>query len=269
MAAVTPYYGEQGWTKIDGTNVFGVTLTPEDEPALFMPPMPGGFFPINYTTGISTPSAVVRTSPYAEFWTLTQFGAWFDLGTTVRTGDITSTCTVAYSDGYEATAITGAKGDTFTLEGVQGAPVVLTMSFLGSGIAAGGAAPTRATTAPSMSQCSVFGTASGVHRYVLTYSNRCAPSGELGGCSTGRPVAINANGPVFTLSLLTKAAGAVPTTTETLTIPTSGGTAAFAMTFRQTSGPRKVVAPGETLYERVYTGMHLAAAGVPFSASWT
>jgi hypothetical protein len=265
---VTPTYGELGWAKVGTVNLYAISASPEDEPALYAPTLPGSFYPLNYAAGMSTPVLSVRTHPYANFWTASAFGAWFGVGTSLRNGDLSEmSSNPAYSNGYDSAAITNAKGDSFTLEIVQGAPVALTMNFMGVSTTTAGSAPAKGTHSPAMYHNVTFGTATGVHRAVLTYSNRCAPSGEL--TATNRPAAIIAGAPVFTLTLLQKARAAAPTTSEVMTISVDGATATITMLFRLVGGPRTVVAFGETLVERVYTGMHMTAGDNPFSVVWS
>jgi hypothetical protein len=261
--AVTPTRGELGWAKLDQLNLYALSVTPVFDPSLYVPPLLGSFYPLNYATGISTPTVSVRTNPYANFFTAAAFGAWFLGGTARGENDIAACGTIAFFDGLSGTAYPGAMADTFTIEITQGAPVGLTMNFLGAGTAACGTR-TCGTHAPAMYKNVAFTTSTGVHRAVLSYSNRCGPSGEIG--TNDWPVAINANAPVFSLSLLQKPGGTPPTTSETITITPPGGSAvAIGMKFRLTSGPNRTVVFGETLYERVYSGMHLACGDDPFT----
>jgi hypothetical protein len=64
--------------------------------------------------------------------------------------------------------------------------------------------------------------------------------------------------------LLQKPGGTIPTTTLTTII----GGATIITKFRLTAGPNKVIAAGEVLEERVFTGMHVASGDVPFSIAW-
>lgn len=259
--------GELGWVKVGTVGLNAQSVTPTDEPALFIPPTLGGFYPINYANGLSTPSVVVRTNPYAQFWTAAQFMAWFGLGATDRSGELGTCPDVSWFDGNEYNSIGGAKADSFTVEWVQGGPVDLTMAFMGISTSIAVATTyTRSTASPAMYLNCALGTATGVHYVQLSFANRCYPSGEL--TTTNRPAAINAAAPVFSLNLLQKPGGVAPTTSETVAITAPGGnTLTFAMTFRQTAGPQKTIVFGETLYRRIYTGMLTTAGGNAFSVA--
>ncbi len=268
--AIAATRGELGWAKVGAVHTHAISVSPTDEPALNIPPNLGNFYPINYSEGISVPALAIRTSPYAEFWSAAQFGQWFDVSATTRTGELAviTAGTVSYYDGNSYDGLVGVKGDSFTLDIMNGAPVGLTMAFIGAGnVTTGTTAPTESTTTPSAYRNCTFSTATGVHQCTLSFSNRCYPSGELS--TDGRPVLIHAGPPVFSMTLVQKPGGVTPTTTQAITIAAPGGsTATFVLTFRITGGPTKQVVFGETLYQRTFTGMRVAIAGVPFGATW-
>ena len=237
---------------------------------MLIPPVVGNMYPVNYASGISVPALSVRTNPYKNFWkAATMFGAWFDLSATTRTGTLGVVSGATFFDGQDYYGMAGCKADSFNLDIVNGALVDLSMNFLGIDWATASGTITQSTLAPAAYRNVAFSSpsADGIHQAGLSFSNRCYPSGELS--TDGRPVLIHAGAPVFSLSLLQKPGATVPTTGLTMTIaaPNSGDTLTFAMTFVQTGGPTKTVVFGELLYQRVFTGMRIAAAGVPMALS--
>ncbi len=260
--AVIAARGELGWAKLGSDDLRVTSLTPTDNPSYLIPPTLGNFYPLNYAAGITVPSVGVRTNVYSDFFTAAKFGAWF----TSRDGnfDVTTCGTMTFYDGKSYSAYTGVLADSFTLEWMNGGLIDLSMTMLAPGtMTAGTVAATPGTTAPSRWADVAFGTATGVVRAALSYSNRAYPSGEMS--TSGLPMAIHGGAPVFSLSLDQKANGVAPVTSEVITITPPGASAVvFTMKFRLTSGPDRVISYGETIYRRTYTGMRIAAADTPF-----
>jgi hypothetical protein len=255
--------GEKGWVKIGTADLHAISATPDVDPALMVPPATGNFYQLNYTTGLIAPSISVRANVHSDFFTAALFGAWFTLRDTNE--DMVTVGTVGYYDGNSANGLAPAYGNSFMLEWMQGGMVDLMMTFVSTGtttMGTTGATPGTALLA-KWSNCA-FGTATGVVRASLSYTNNCYPSGELS--STDYPAAIHGGPPSFTLVLDQKAKGTAPTTSETITITPPGGSAvALAMKFRQVSPPAETIAYGETIIRRVFSAMRIAPGDTVFA----